>query len=441
MNRKTILLISPTGKVGTFLNERLIHNGYDMKYITRDECSLQDGEPIDVCIYTASVTSHRNEPAQKYVEDNCHTAVKVVEICKKHNVKKIIYLSSDEIYGSLRTEELNSDSGRIDMNVYAMTKYLSEQIIIESGISYNILRLPGIVGGGKLGDSFLERAIVSMESNRDIYCYNLEKSFNNVVHIEDLCDFIIKLVEKDTESMILHLGQTECWKMWDILNYIKKELESAADIIAVENSEGRFFTLPTAEAEQLGYSSRGIEHIVDELIEYVKRKNDIVQTEYVEVNHEQVCRVGKKEIHYLKEKADKLDNRKYRLCLHNNTKDRVHTMLNAYLAYSYVRPHYHPHKTETKIIFEGELLVVLFDNNGKIKDHFIMSTKSEDSSILHLQPKIVHMNIPLTDTVFLEITSGPFDAETDNIFLDSFPIDMSSEDVRNYVSSIIGNVS
>lgn len=261
-----IFLFSPTGRVGSRLFKGLVQQGYEVFYKTRKENTLVESVKVDLCIYTAGITADRHERTAKYLVDNAQTALEIVKLCAKHSIDKIIYLSSDEIYGELVTDNLNISSDKVNLNVYAMTKLISERLIIESGMQYNILRLPGIVGA-EAADTFLERTINKMLVGDEIDCYFVNRDFNNVVHLDDLLAFIIKLtlIEWDS-SHILHLGQQKAVKLLDVLEYIKNKTKSHSPVCQQHNGK-RYFLLPTSKAEKLGYKSRGIYKIIDELID------------------------------------------------------------------------------------------------------------------------------------------------------------------------------
>lgn len=185
-----VILFSPKGYVGSYIKKRLDNEeGIELLEITR-ESNLDGIEgSYDLLIYSASVTSARNADAGKYIRDNALCAVMMVEFCRKHQVKRIIYLSSDEIYGQLYTDQVTETAVMCSPNIYAATKYLAEKVIMESGICYYILRLPGIVGR-RWGNCFLHRLIDAVSRNEKVFVYNADKDFNNVVDIDDLVDFI-----------------------------------------------------------------------------------------------------------------------------------------------------------------------------------------------------------------------------------------------------------
>ena len=186
--------------------------------------------------------------------------------CREHNIKRIIYLSSDEIYGKLNTDMVTSDAIMVNPNHYAATKYLAEKIIMESKIPYYILRLPGIVGR-IWGRNFIYSLLDRIKNNERIELYNMNKEFNNIVDIDDLTQFIAILCNyiDNGKNEIFLLGNTECVKLADIVSYMKTIYHSISVINNVDMEQRRYFTLDVTMAVQYGYRSKNIRTIIDEL--------------------------------------------------------------------------------------------------------------------------------------------------------------------------------
>lgn len=155
---------------------------------------------------------------------------------------------------------------------------------------------------------------------------------------------------------------------------------------------------------------------------------------YLHVNDTNILKVNKEYIEYLKSLAQKNENRKCTMCLHNNIRAHVHEMINIYPQGEYVRPHSHPFKTETKIIIEGKMKVFIFDSNGEIVDEFFM--EKDGIYTVRLDKGIIHTNIPVTDIVFHEITEGPFVGKNDSVFPDWAPELDDEEGVRKFMDKI-----
>lgn len=265
---KKVVLFSPNGYVGSFTKKRLEEEKNIQLYeITRKSNLEQYQTDYDILIYSASVTSVRHEKADKYVQDNVVTALSMVDFCQKHHVKRIIYISTDEIYGELKADMITEKNIMVNPNLYATTKYLAEKIIIESGIPYFILRLPGIVGH-VWGKNFFYGLMDKIRKNELVELYNIDRNFNNIVELDDLIHFITILCSKcysNTKNEIFLLGNTKSMVLNDIVTYIKNIYQSTSVVKSVEAKNKRYFTLDVSKAVGYGYFSKEIKIIIDAL--------------------------------------------------------------------------------------------------------------------------------------------------------------------------------
>lgn len=262
---KKTVLFSPTGYVGSFLKKSM-RKEKDVRIveITRNSI-LEDYEGnYDIMIYSASVIK---SDVVGYVCDNVLTVLKMIDFCKRHRIKRIIYLSSDSIYGELNTDEVSEDAIMVNPDFYGITKYLAEKIVMQSGIPYYILRMPGIVG--KVWQStYLYRLIDQLCMNETITVYNSGRQFNNVVDLDDLIHFIMLLCNMNRESSeIFLLGNTEKTELIRIVNYAKNICQSTSEIDFKSTVGKRYFTLDVSKALEYGYVSKSIWNIIEELYE------------------------------------------------------------------------------------------------------------------------------------------------------------------------------
>ena len=154
----------------------------------------------------------------------------------------------------------------VEPNIYALTKYLAEKMIIESGIPYYILRLPAVVGR-KWGNTFIYRLMERVEQNQKLYMYNTDKDFNNLVDIEDLVRFIVLLAFMDDlkGNDIFLLGNCKKIKLREMVEYIKSMYHSESEIYDITKGDERYFTLDVTKAVNFGYQSKNIRNILREL--------------------------------------------------------------------------------------------------------------------------------------------------------------------------------
>lgn len=143
------------------------------------------------------------------------------------------------------------------------------------------------------------------------------------------------------------------------------------------------------------------------------------QNNFVEFNRQDICVINRVNIDDFVTRAIESPMKKYRYCLHHAPCDTLHEMIIVTTRQDIKYPDKHLNTTESNIILKGKLLVVLFSDEGKINETFIL--EPENTFYYRCERNQYHMTIPLSDVaVYIEIKEGPFTKET-NIFPDWAP--------------------
>ncbi len=126
---------------------------------------------------------------------------------------------------------------------------------------------------------------------------------------------------------------------------------------------------------------------------------------------------------------------------HNSNSDCIQRFLNVAEPDTYVRPHKHenPDKIEIFLILKGSVLVVEFNDNGKITDHIILDSEKGNNGV-EISPKTWHSFIVLKEgSVLYEIKEGPYIMETDKIFAEWAP-EEGTEEAQKFNEKILSNL-
>ena len=130
-----------------------------------------------------------------------------------------------------------------------------------------------------------------------------------------------------------------------------------------------------------------------------------------------------------------------RLCVHRSQSNRLHEMFIVHTRDCYVRPHKHLGKAESMAVLEGEVDVVLFHEDGTIRQVIRMGEPNSGKAFYHrLSEPIYHTLLIRTDfLVFHESTEGPFLRKM-TVFPDWAPAEqnVSSKDFVARIESLIG---
>ena len=107
------------------------------------------------------------------------------------------------------------------------------------------------------------------------------------------------------------------------------------------------------------------------------------------------------------------ERKRIRICAHLDPTDLLHDMIIVILNDTYVRPHKHLNKAEAFHVIEGSLQVVIFEENGTVRNVVKLGSYSSGETFFYrMSERAYHTVIPTSEfVVFHETTSGPFQKE------------------------------
>ena len=159
-----------------------------------------------------------------------------------------------------------------------------------------------------------------------------------------------------------------------------------------------------------------------------------------EFNTQDIIEVSQGTVARLIELAKAAPRRRYRLCLHHSPELLVNEMVIVGTNDTYVRPHRHPAgKDESYYVMEGEMVVFIFDDSGKVVRHVEMGEYRSGRTVLYrLSASIYHLPVPLTDwVVYHEVYTGPFRKEQDVEYASWSPPETDTAAVRTYMEGLM----
>jgi cupin fold WbuC family metalloprotein len=117
-------------------------------------------------------------------------------------------------------------------------------------------------------------------------------------------------------------------------------------------------------------------------------------------------------------KAQSSARRRMNYNFHQEDAATLQRMLNAMEPDTYIQPHKHenPDKVEAFFVLRGRILLIEFDEDGKIADHIILDPKTGNYGG-EIAPKTWHTLISLeAGSVAYEVKDGPYDPSVDKNF-------------------------
>jgi cupin fold WbuC family metalloprotein len=126
-----------------------------------------------------------------------------------------------------------------------------------------------------------------------------------------------------------------------------------------------------------------------------------------------------------------------RLCAHRDPADALHEMFVCLHRDTYIRPHRHPGKVESFHIIQGEVEVLIFDDEGIVRQVVSLGEVSSRKPFYYrLSVPAFHSVLPRTQLVYFhETTNGPF-RQGDTIFADWAPPESEPAAASSYLAKL-----
>ena len=174
MNKRVkdkIAISGATGFVGRNLTKYFDRHNTKYTSITRTSFKTEHTQILSKCfcfIHLIGTGSENSETS--FQEVNVELTKKAIDICKKSKIKKIIYFSGLGV---------SKDS----TSKYFISKFESEQIIINSGLDYTIFRPSYIIGK----DDFLTKNIQKQIKEKKVCVPGTGEYIIQPISINDVC--------------------------------------------------------------------------------------------------------------------------------------------------------------------------------------------------------------------------------------------------------------
>jgi dTDP-glucose 4,6-dehydratase len=173
-----------------------------------------------------------------FVSSNVLGTQVIINCCLKYGVKKLIYVSSDEVYGQLTNEQEVSwteDDVPNPRNPYSASKYCGEILIKAAhqshGLTYNITRSSNNYGPRQMPDKLIPRAIKCILEGKKIPIYGQGQQIRDWTFVGDNCSAIMTVLEKGTPNEVYNISANQEFSNLEVVHEICKYMGKSADAI------------------------------------------------------------------------------------------------------------------------------------------------------------------------------------------------------------------
>lgn len=271
---KKVLITGGAGFIGSHIVDKLLENNYSVVVLDNlssgSEDNLQNSDRLklyqvniekdnleeifekeksDYVFHLAAQTSVNYSISNTYFDAdmNIMATIRLLDVCKKYNVKKFITASSAAVYGNPKYLPIDENHPTEPMSPYGLSKLTMEKYIQLSGVPYIMFRFSNAYGPRQ--KSSKESGVVAifdkaMKANKPINIYGDGSQVRDFIYVEDIANICIKALESNVQNEIINFSTnkgvtlnelfTEMSKIYDYKqapNYLPERIGDIKDSI------------------------------------------------------------------------------------------------------------------------------------------------------------------------------------------------------------------
>ena len=180
-----------------------------------------------------------------FLESNVNGVFTILEKVKKCG-KRLIQVSTDEVFGSLTSGSANENSRFNPSSPYAATKASAELLVNSYITTFNcdciITRCTNNYGPRQFPEKLIPKTIILADSNKRIPVYGTGKNVRDWLYVDDHCDAIIKVLLNGKSGESYNISAQNEMDNLTLINKILSIMNKSSDLIEfVEDRPGHDF--------------------------------------------------------------------------------------------------------------------------------------------------------------------------------------------------------
>ncbi len=281
-----ILVTGLNGFIGRYLFDPLLEQGHIITALLRPYTVKQETfwpaevterivdlshpfellERHDVVIHIAASVLSPKHDTQTYISNNIEGTRHLINAVKATGTERFIFFSSLSVYGEVEVPEVNESTEIRNPGAYDISKYMGELMLKDCASSFPsvAMRIPGVVGHNATFGPWLSRVVESAAQNKDIVIYNPEAEFNLALHVEDVVNAVLLLLEAPLTGFTpLNLAAGRGMTVRETAQTICRKLNSNSRIKELPGPRPPFVMSTSLAENQFGFKAPTLHSILD----------------------------------------------------------------------------------------------------------------------------------------------------------------------------------
>lgn len=149
------------------------------------------------------------EPS-KFVNTNIVGTQILLDASILYKIKKFIYISTDEVYGSINSGSFTESAGLNPSSPYSASKAAGELLVNSYGktfgLEYNITRSSNNYGPRQNAEKLIPNFINLLLKSKPVTLYGDGNNIRDWIYVEDNCEAIYKILKNGKNAEVYNIG-------------------------------------------------------------------------------------------------------------------------------------------------------------------------------------------------------------------------------------------
>jgi dTDP-glucose 4,6-dehydratase len=226
-------------------------------------------EKPDIVIHGAAETAvdlSLSDP-NSFVTSNVLGTQVIINACIKHKIERLIYISTDSVYGQLTNEQdpaWNEEAILNPSNPYSVTKAAGEMLVKAAyqshGLIYNITRSSNNYGPRQTPEKLIPKAIKCILHGEKIPIYGRGLQTRDWTHVFDNCAAILTVLNKGESNQIYNISANQEFPNVEVVQKICNSVGKGHELISFvkDSRSGHDFrySMDSSKIRSLGWEPK-----------------------------------------------------------------------------------------------------------------------------------------------------------------------------------------
>ena len=151
-----------------------------------------------------------------------------LEACRKQKVKKIIHVSTDEVYGENLYKPFKENQTLNPTNPYSASKAGADMMVNAYKKSYklniNTVRANNIYGARQYPEKLISKTIYNFINKQKMTIHGKGNNYRYYLSVQDFCDGMMQIIKKGKFQQIYNIASDKKYKVIEVVKMIAKYL-------------------------------------------------------------------------------------------------------------------------------------------------------------------------------------------------------------------------